>query len=63
MNRSIWIVLFWLLTATAALAQTPQTVRYEYDALNRLTRAAYPNSLTVIYNYDVLGNRTSVVVS
>ncbi len=63
MNRSLRIVLFWLLTAPLTLAQTAQTVRYEYDALNRLTRATYPNSVTVIYNYDVLGNRTSVVVS
>ena len=63
MNKHYLFLILLLLTATAALAQTPQTVRYEYDALNCLTRATYPNSVTVIYNYDVLGNRTSVVVS
>lgn len=63
MNKLHLFLILLTLTATAALAQTPQTVRYEYDALNRLTQATYPNSLTVTYNYDVLGNRTSVVVS
>ena len=62
MNK-LFLFLILLTLTSAALAQTPQTVRYEYDALNRLTRATYPNSVTVIYNYDVLGNRTSVVVS
>lgn len=63
MNKHYLFLILLLLTAPLALAQTAQTVRYEYDALNRLTRSTYPNSVTVIYNYDVLGNRTSVVVS
>jgi YD repeat-containing protein len=32
-----------------------------YDALNRLTEVTYPNGSKITYNYDVLGNRNSVV--
>lgn len=42
-------------------AQTPQKITYTYDALNRLTVVTYPNGSSITYNYDVLGNRTSVI--
>lgn len=44
MNRSSWTILLCLLTATSLLAQTLQTVGDEYNALNRLTRAACSGS-------------------
>ena len=33
------------------------TVKYEYDANNRLTQVTYGNGVTVSYTYDALGNR------
>lgn len=40
-----------------------QTIQYQYDDLGRMTKATYANGNSITYNYDVLGNRTSVVVS
>ena len=45
----------------ACYAQTPQKITYTYDALNRLTQVLYPNGSIINYNYDVLGNRNTVV--
>lgn len=39
------------------------TVKYEYDALNRLTQVTYGNGVTVSYTYDALGNRLSKKVT
>jgi YD repeat-containing protein len=39
------------------------TVKYEYDALNRLTQVTYGNGVTVNYTYDALGNRLSKKVT
>ncbi len=36
---------------------------YQYDCLYQVTDANYPDSSTVAYDYDDLGNRTSVVAS
>ncbi|MBO9502478.1 RHS repeat domain-containing protein, partial [Brevundimonas sp. A19_0] len=62
-------VLSWLgaggalftLLPRVALARDP--VIYTYDALGRLTSAAYPTGVTVTYTYDAAGNRTQVVTS
>lgn len=45
----------------AAFANDP--VVYTYDALGRLTSAAYPNGVTITYTYDAAGNRTQVVAA
>lgn len=39
------------------------TVKYEYDALNRLTSVTYGNGVIVSYTYDALGNRLSKKVT
>lgn len=31
--------------------------KYEYDALNRLSRVVYENGMQIAYNYDEVGNR------
>ena len=33
------------------------TTSYTYDALNRLTRATYPDGSVINYTYDAAGNR------
>lgn len=38
-------------------------VGYSYDALNRLTRVAYPDGTTIAYTYDSAGNRLSQVIA
>lgn len=37
--------------------------RYENDNLGRLHKITFSNLTTVVYNYDLMGNRTSVVVT
>ena len=39
------------------------TTAYGYDALDRLTSAAYPNKDAVSYGYDAVGNRTGLTVN
>ena len=36
--------------------------RYEYDALNRLTRVVYDENASIEYSYDSVGNRTRRLV-
>ncbi|MBL8537377.1 MAG: RHS repeat protein [Hyphomonadaceae bacterium] len=38
-----------------------QNVTYTYDALGRISTAAFPNGTTITYTYDPAGNRTQVV--
>lgn len=61
MKKHIYLLLFCWCLGVASHAQTPTKMTYVYDALNRLTEVTYPNGSKIIYNYDVLGNRTSVV--
>jgi YD repeat-containing protein len=42
---------------------TGDAVRYCYDTLGRVTKAAYPNGRAIIYRYDTNGNRSSMVVT
>lgn len=51
-------VLFLLVSASPALAET---VTFTYDALNRLTSAAYGTTRYIEYTYDSAGNITRVV--
>jgi len=37
-------------------------ITYEYDDLNRVTKAVYSNGSTVTYNYDDAGNITRKIV-
>ena len=39
------------------------TIEYEYDSLNRLTRKIYPDSSEVTYVYDANGNRIEMTDS
>jgi len=54
------IVLALLLLGPGRLAAA--TVSYQYDALHRLTRVAYPNGTVIAYVYDPAGNRTQKTV-
>ena len=40
-----------------------QTVTYEYDKLQRITKAIYDNGSAITYQYDANGNRMSQVTS
>lgn len=37
-----------------------RTVAYQYDNLQRLTKASYPDGATIAYTYDAAGNITSI---
>ncbi|MDQ5936881.1 MAG: hypothetical protein QG574_4221 [Cyanobacteriota bacterium erpe_2018_sw_21hr_WHONDRS-SW48-000092_B_bin.40] len=39
------------------------TATYTYDNLGRLKTVTYTNGTVITYNYDVAGNRTSIVTS
>ena len=57
MKRRLIYTLAIMFASLQAFAQG--TVKYEYDALNRLTQVTYSNGVTVTYTYDNLGNRLS----
>ena len=61
MKKYLYLLLFCWFWGMACYAQTPQKITYTYDALNRLTQVLYPNGSSISYNYDVLGNRNTVV--
>jgi len=65
LRAAVWLLL--ALTSVAAiapvLAQQPETVHYEYDRLNRLTKVTYDSSgASIVYTFDAAGNRTATVV-
>ncbi|NJL71784.1 MAG: RHS repeat protein [Candidatus Competibacteraceae bacterium] len=39
------------------------TATYTYDSLGRLKTVTFANGTVITYNYDAVGNRTSVVTS
>ena len=39
------------------------TATYTYDSLGRLKTVTFTNGTVVTYNYDDMGNRTSVVTT
>jgi YD repeat-containing protein len=51
-----------LLLVSVGVAQAG-SVSYTYDALGRLTRAAYSNGTVIVYTYDATGNRTTQVIT
>ena len=54
MKKGLLYTLALLFASIQAYAQI-----YTYDANNKLTKVEYGNGVTVSYEYDVLGNRTS----
>src|SRR5205085_2896099 len=52
-----------LAVMAAAVPAEAGTISYTYDQLGRLSQVAYPSGTVIRYNYDVLGNRTSYVVT
>ncbi|HBB96666.1 MAG TPA: hypothetical protein DC054_14875 [Blastocatellia bacterium] len=55
--------IFALSPASHCFAQQSDTVHYEYDRLNRVTKITYDNSgAVIIYTYDAAGNRTATTV-
>lgn len=39
------------------------TATYTYDSLGRVKTVTFTNGTVITYNYDALGNRTSVVTA
>lgn len=56
MKHRILYIMVLLFAALQVFADS--TTKYEYDAVNRLTKVVYGNGVTVTYTYDELGNRT-----
>ena len=61
MNKRLLYTLALVFVTIQTFAQG--TVKYEYDANNRLTLVTYSNGVTVSYTYDELGNRLSKKVT
>ncbi|MBI5756419.1 MAG: Ig-like domain-containing protein, partial [Nitrospirae bacterium] len=40
-------------------AGSPETTRYSYDDVDRMTRVQYPSGASIDYTYDAVGNRIS----
>jgi len=64
MNKKInsFLTIVILLCLIFSFPAFAETVMYDYDGLHRLTRVERDRTIT-IYNYDDLGNRTSMVVT
>lgn len=61
-NNTSKIILFVLTMILINLwPQSSKANKYEYDALNRLTRVVYDSGVQITYNYDKVGNRTQKV--
>ena len=39
------------------------TATYTYDSLGRIKTVTFANGTVITYNYDAMGNRTSVVTT
>jgi Ig-like domain CHU_C associated/Concanavalin A-like lectin/glucanases superfamily/RHS Repeat len=63
MKKYIILVIISWLWVFKSYAQTPQKITYTYDDLSRLSQVSYPNGTSIIYTYDVLGNRQTQVIS
>jgi YD repeat-containing protein len=50
--------------AFGAFAACPAwSIQYDYDALNRLTRATYETGAQIDYSYDAAGNMTAMAIT
>jgi len=58
--KETFYLIMLIVTATFTLINSlyASTARYEYDDLNRLTRAIYDETTVIEYTYDEVGNRT-----
>ena len=63
MKRIIQLLLIVACCLITGLATAQYTTTYEYDSLNRLVKVDYPNGQRVEFAYDVLGNRTNMIVT
>jgi YD repeat-containing protein len=63
MNKVKKIILpFIFMLLIGLLPRNADANKYEYDALNRLTRVVYDEATSIEYTYDAAGNRTRKVV-
>jgi YD repeat-containing protein len=60
-NYSIILIVSVLLLLS--LVQLASATSYEYDTLNRLTRATYDSGFQILYSYDEVGNRTQRIAT
>jgi YD repeat-containing protein len=56
------ILLTFVLALIGLWPCSAYAARYEYDALNRLTRVLYNETTSIEYTYDAVGNRTRRLV-
>lgn len=61
MRRFLIALTTGLVLALPAYA-VPDSATYQYNNLGRLIKITFANGTTVTYNYDAMGNRTSVVI-
>jgi YD repeat-containing protein len=54
-------VLLWVLVLFFASCAMAATMTYEYDKLNRRTKAIYPDGTVIEYSYDEAGNQKSAI--
>lgn len=69
-NRLLFLfaILLYFGIATGFSAINPEqeeaeSIQYEYDELNRVTKAEYPDGTTVTYHYDKNGNLLETIVT
>ena len=62
-KTTTFIITAALLLTGVALAHAAGTSTYTYDDFYRLTRVEHTNGSVTTYDYDKLGNRTSVTVT
>lgn len=56
-QRNLLFLAIVAVTFTLISTLYASSVRYEYDDLNRLTRAVYDETTVIEYTYDEVGNR------
>lgn len=63
LGKKALLAAVFLILASQSFAQQSDTVHYEYDRLNRVTKVTYDSSgAVIIYTYDAAGNRTATIV-
>jgi RHS repeat-associated protein len=57
---NVWDALGRLSSTTSNMAYDQKTLSYLYDAAGRRTRVTWPDSLYLVYDYDVAGSLTAI---